>query len=154
MTKPHFLNVDLVIQSRSNLASLPAEFEKRAYVLHCGRIGGGYFLAVESNRQFKTPDATVRALCAVVGALSAQGKRLWRSAYRKEFDIGYDLASEGYVSHFKLRPDTLKRITALGATLAVTFYDPKRMTLGQPSQPTLFEFSLRSPRLRENFCGD
>jgi hypothetical protein len=132
VSKPHFLNVDLVIQSRSNLAALAAEFEKRAYVLHCGRMGGDYFLAVESNRQFKTPDATVRALCATVSALSAQGKRLWRSAYRKEFDVGYDLASEGYESHFALRSDTLKRIASLGATLAVTFYDPKRMTSGPP----------------------
>jgi hypothetical protein len=55
--------------------------------------------------------------------LSQKGKRAWHSAHKKEFDIGHEVIQTQYISQFSLRTETLKRISALGATLGITFYD-------------------------------
>jgi hypothetical protein len=123
---PQLLNVDLVIYSRASLAVLGAEFEKRACVLHCGPFGGGHVLALESNRSFKTPDATVRALCTAIGGLSVEGKRLWRAAYRKEFDVGYDLVPGERVSQFQVEIGHPKTHRCLGRDASCDFLRSKQ----------------------------
>ena len=119
--QPHFLNVDLEIWSASKLNSLAAEMGKRVWVLHCGPAPKRHLLAVEISRWRKDPDSAIHALCAVVESLTPSSRRTWNAA-RKEFDVGYELRTAERSSHFTLRPDTLARVSSLGASLAVTYY--------------------------------
>jgi hypothetical protein len=121
--KPHFLNVDLEIVSASKLDSLAAEMGKRVIVLYSGPVSKPrrHLLAVESSRFLRNPDAVIHALCSVVENLSVASRRIWQRA-RKEFDVGYELRRSERSSQFSLRPDTLERVAALGATLTVTYY--------------------------------
>lgn len=119
--KPNFLNVDLEIWSPSKLDELSAEMGERVSVLHCGPAPKRHLLAVENYHYYKNPDSAIQALCKVVESLSPTGRRIWTTA-RKAFDIGYELLPSERSSHFSLRPDTLLRVSKLGATLTVTYY--------------------------------
>lgn len=125
--KTQFLNVDLEITSRSRLDPLLAELGKLVCVVQAHRVRGRNILTLESCRSHRGPDGAVHALCSAIERLSPASKRLWKAA-RKEFDIGYDLEVSGRSARVTLRPDTLKRIAALGGRLTFTFYraeDPK-----------------------------
>ena len=125
MTAGQFLNVDLEIESKVDLAPLAAELEPDATVLYCGPVPDGYLLTIETDswsRASVGPDERVRDLCQIIEELSPAERQWWQSAYRREFDVGYDATTEHVAAHFALRADTLERITRLGARLAVTIY--------------------------------
>jgi hypothetical protein len=120
MERPVFRNVDLEIESDTNLNTLAAALSKKLVVLYAGPGTKGYLLNLECFRSHRTPDATIHDLCSVVERLSAEGKRLWAMARRKEFDIGFNGRTP--CARFTLRTDTIGRLADLNATLAVTFY--------------------------------
>ena len=125
-----FLNVDLEIESGAKLDTLLAEWGEKVFVLYHGPgvLKGGpapglsrHLLPVEGNRPSRDPDAAIHALCALVEGLSPGARRRWDRA-RKSFDVGYRHLSGGSVVRFALRPDTLARVVASGATLAISVY--------------------------------
>jgi len=140
MTAAHFRNVDLEIESKHDVAVLEAELGKNMCVLFGDQASPGCFLlCLEILPEYGNPDDTICALCSILERLSPMAKRAWRSADKKEFDIGYDaVPSKKIASHFSLRTDTLKRISNLGATLGVTFYyfpKDERNTQAKPPRP-------------------
>ena len=118
---PYFLNVDLDIVSKTKLDSLARDLGEKVIVLHIGPLGRQHFLALESSKSHKGPDATIHALCSAVENLSPRAQRIW-TASRKDFNVGYELRAAERSLHFTLRPDTLHRVARLGATLTVTCY--------------------------------
>jgi hypothetical protein len=124
MAAPKFLNVDLDLESKFDLHVLETELGRKVTVLPGGPIGLGCFLLrLETSRQYKDPDDTICAFCSMLEQLSSKGKRAWRSAHKKEFDVGHDVVPDHAASQFSLRTETLKRMSALGATLGITFYN-------------------------------
>jgi hypothetical protein len=124
MAAPDFLNVDLDIESKTDLKVLEAELGRKVYVLPGGPVSPGCFLLrLEILPQHKNPDDTICAFCSLLEGLSPKGKRAWRSAHKKEFDVGHNVAQGHAASQFSLRAETVKRLSALGATLGLTFYN-------------------------------
>jgi len=107
--------------------------KRKASVLYCGRERDCYLLAVEKH-YYHEPDATIRALCKVVQGLSEPGKQLWRSAFRRTFDIGYAAHSDAAVCSAAIKPETLRRVAQLGADLVVTIY-PAEALISAPATP-------------------
>jgi len=81
-----------------------------------------FLVALEIVPEHDNPDDTICTFCSLLERLSAKGRRAWRSADKKEFDIGFDAVRSQVASQFSLRTDTLKRVAKLSATLGVTFY--------------------------------
>ena len=73
---------------------------------------------LEGSRDRNTADAAARVLCLVVERLSVRGRKLWNRAKRKTFDVGYELPPGARNVRIVLQRGTLKRIVALGATVA------------------------------------
>jgi hypothetical protein len=120
----HFCNVDLDIESRFDLAPMEKELGRKVSVLAGGPVSPGCFLLrLETATHYQNPDDTIMAFCALLERLSPKAKRLWRSAHKKEFDIGYETARDKRASQFSLRTESLKRISHVGATLGATFYN-------------------------------
>ena len=123
MVAPDFRNVDLDIESRSDLAILAAEVGRNVINLGPGPVSPGCFLLrLEMGPEYKTPDEVICVFCSLLERLSPKAKRVWRSAHKKEFDVGHEAVAGQPGSHFSLRTETLKRLSALGATLGITFY--------------------------------
>jgi hypothetical protein len=131
---PIFRNVDLDIESRQSLTSIAAELGAKIDVCYCGPYLGRHLLAFEIAGLPKGPDGTIHALCSLIERLSSGGRHLWKSARRKEFDIGYDVRSSEQSLRFTIRANTLQRVSNLGATLAVTLYRD-RVTTRTPRKP-------------------
>ncbi len=128
-----FLNVDLEIVSSRSLEPLAQEMGKAVIVLYSGPgKGRSHLLCLEDSRWSNTPDAAARALCAAVERLSVRGRRLWKQAKRKEFNVGYDLIEGARLVQTALKRETLKRIVALDATVAFTCYRGERSKTGGP----------------------
>jgi hypothetical protein len=135
--KARFLNVDLDIESRSPLDPIVEALGERVDVLYSGPMRRRRFLCLElALFHNKGPDLKILAFCALIEQLPQAARRLWNSASRKEFNIGYDWRSSGHYSQCVLRPDTLRRISDVGASLVVTFYrhdpdlPPRSSTVG------------------------
>jgi hypothetical protein len=121
--RPYFLNVDLDIESASSLRSLEKEFGERVVVLFSGRVNGRHWLRLETAKFTKSLETTVSDLCGLVEGLSPKGRKLWDRARTKEFNIGLETRfSSHHANRFAMRPSTLRRITKLGANVAVTLY--------------------------------
>jgi hypothetical protein len=120
--KPFFLNVDLDIESASKLDSVAAEMGRRVFVLYSGPSRPRrYLLKSECARFYRNPNAAIHGLCSIVESLTPASQRICQRA-RKAFDVGYELMPSETSSQFSLRPDTIRRVAALGATLTVTYY--------------------------------
>lgn len=143
---PGYLNVDLDIESSSSLDSLAEEMGKAVLVLHSGPgMGRRHFLRLESLRWPDTPDAAARELCRAVERLSPVARRIWQRARRREFNIGYELPAGVQAVQVTLPPDTVRRIVALGGTVAFTCY---RDDTQEPSGPANGRQLIRSRRKR------
>lgn len=117
------MNVDLEIVSRSKLDAIEKAVQSKAYALFCGPIRKGIFLlSLECNRYPKDADAAIVELCTTVDELGNSERQLWDRALRRTFDVGYGFSSGSRAVHVGLRPETLRRVTALGATIAFTCY--------------------------------
>jgi hypothetical protein len=118
-----FLNVDLEVESRSDLDLLTAAMGKRVVVLYSGPVSKSkrHLLAVECARHFAGPNEAIRALCAIIENLPPEARRVWDGA-RKEFDIGCEWEPSNALSRFTIRPETVRRMANLGASLAISHY--------------------------------
>ena len=124
MEPPHFCNVDLDIESKFDLSDLRTALGRKIFVLTGPPANPGCFLLrLETVPQFNNPDDTICAFCSLLERLPPKAKRAWRSAHKKEFDIGHDIAQSQIASQFSLRSETLRRVASLGATLGITFYN-------------------------------
>ena len=79
------------------------------------------------------PDAQIDVFCNVIGNLEEHARAIWDGAYRKTFNLGYEIdATESNapsrtpsaVSCFRseLKPQTVDRIAKLGASVLVSIY--------------------------------
>jgi hypothetical protein len=129
---PNFLNVDLDIESTTPLHPLAREFGERVSIMYSGRMNGRHCLFVEIYCNHKTPEKTIHALSALIESLSPNGRRLWNAAKRKEFDIGFDARFSSHrANRFTIDAKTLRRVTELGASIAVTFYREEDISNGK-----------------------
>ncbi len=129
-----YLNVDLEIVSYGSLDSLAEEMGKAVLVLYSGPGKGRQrLLCLESLRWPNSPDAAARELCRAIDRLSPGVRRVWECARRKEFNVGYELPTGLRAVQVTLQPETVRRIIALGGTIAFTCY---RDDNSEPDGPT------------------
>jgi len=75
MAAPHFINVDLEIESRHDLAGIEAELGRKVCVLFAGQVRRGCFLlCLEIVPEYGNPDDNICALCFRCGTIVGQGK--------------------------------------------------------------------------------
>jgi hypothetical protein len=131
---PYFLNVDLDIESATPLDALAADFGKRVSIMFAGRMNRRHCLYVEIRRG-RGPDGIINAFCALVEGLPPNSRRLWNAARRKEFDIGFEARLSSHrANRFSIQASTLARVTKLGASVAVTFYQEDTPDATQPPE--------------------
>ncbi|KAF0175448.1 MAG: hypothetical protein FD161_3343 [Limisphaerales bacterium] len=123
---PQFLNVDLEVLSKADLAEFAKSFgTRKVSVLYCDRQGAAFFAALELVTMRRTPEQLLARFCDLLEAMPPSAANLWRAANQRTFDIG--IQSGDAQPHLALRisPKTLARVTALGATIAITVYPSK-----------------------------
>lgn len=129
---PEFLNVDLEIESDESLDYIANEFGDKVFVLRNGPWRGTKnLLAVQVHETVnRDPDSIINVLCDLIAELSAKSKALWRRCEFRRFDVGIG-SGTSEAKQFKalcltLSPETLKRVSALSAEVAITVYSSPR----------------------------
>ena len=117
-----FLNVDLDVNSRSNLQPLVAGLGRRILVLHAGRRGRTYSAHFELAWAPKSADAAVRGFAALIRSLPKPERRLWDRATVRDFNIGVQAATQPHYYEIRLAQETVKIVSALKARIVVTIY--------------------------------
>ena len=141
-----FMNVDLEIVSRSKLAAIATAVSDTAYALYCGPLRKGIFrLSLECNRCPKDADTAIVGLCDAVDRLGRAERRIWERALRRTFDVGYGVAHGDATVHVALQSETLRRVVALGATVAFTCYRDDKI---EPHGPANGSQPIRSDTKR------
>lgn len=122
---PQFLNVDLEVVSKTDLAPFVKSFgSRKVSVLYCIRQEDGFLAALELSTARRTPEQLLSRFCDLLEAMPPEAAKLWRNARQRIFDIGIESGRAQPPLAVKISPATLARITALGATVAVTIYPP------------------------------
>ncbi len=124
---PQFLNVDLEVLSQSDLSEFAKSFgSKKVSVLYCDRQAEEFLAALELVTMRRSPEQLLARFCDLLEAMPPKVARLWREASRRTFDIGIESGISQQALALKISPATLARITALGATVAVTVYPVRK----------------------------
>jgi hypothetical protein len=117
-----YLNVDLEIRSRSDLAPLAKALSRRLIVLHVGKVGREYLLSLEVSGLSVHPDAIIRRFDRVISSLPPVVRTLWTRARDRVFDIGLETTSGSKPFVLTLDPETVKTVARLNARIALTVY--------------------------------
>ncbi len=92
---PHFLNVDLIIRSRTDLEPLVSAMGKRVIVLNVGSENRAYKAYLEISGLAKEPEDVIRAFCKLIRGLPRSARRHWFSAQSRLFDVGVGSVQKG-----------------------------------------------------------
>jgi hypothetical protein len=120
--KTHFLNVDLDIRAKEDLAGLVRAFEPRAFALNCAAVEDSYFASLELASQPTEPDAAIIHFVRLIEALPPDARAVWDGAFKKDFSIGVEAGGTPHSTEFALTPTALKLAAAVGAGIAFLVY--------------------------------
>jgi hypothetical protein len=121
-TKTRFINVDLDVRAKTDLAALVPAFEPGAYVLGCTKVKGGYFANWELAGQPLEPNIAIRRFVKLIEALAPKTRAIWNRASKREFSIGVEAGRLPASTEFALNPSTLKLAAGVGAGVVFVVY--------------------------------
>jgi len=119
-----FLNVDLDIWSRTDLAPLVAAFGERVFVLYVGPEGRrhGAHLELAGSGIRGSADSLIQAFVALIRALPRSARLHWRTASLRSFNVGIQASTQPYSYELQLQPETLRAVAHIGAAVTFTVY--------------------------------
>ena len=80
----------------------------------------------ESNTVFTSPDSTLATLLSAIESLDWSARHAWSSCTKREFNVGYEGGDEPLSVSDDIAPKTLARVVAVGGSLRITVYAPKK----------------------------
>ncbi|ATC97425.1 MULTISPECIES: hypothetical protein [Pseudoalteromonas] len=122
MSDIQFLNVDLEIESKQDIAQLVSDLGKSAMVLHYDKDETRQLARIEANIDVTSPDSAINHLCELIESCSRNALKQWLSCTRRTFDIGFQSGQNPKCFNQALHADTLLRISAIGAGIEITLY--------------------------------
>ena len=120
-----FLNLDLEIRSKGDLAPLAAYLKQRINLLHVGEGDGEFQLTAEppsGGLIGQTAEKCTEELLSVLGALPKAQRGLFEDCHVRVFDYGFDGGLESPSLSVDLPAAQLRRICELGVSLRITVY--------------------------------
>lgn len=122
MSDIQFLNVDLEIESKQDIAQLVSDLGKSAMVLHYDKDETRQLARIEANADVTSPDSAINHICELIESCSRNALKQWLSCTKRTFDIGFQSGKNPKCFNQALHADTLLRISAIGAGIEITIY--------------------------------
>jgi hypothetical protein len=122
-----FIGVQLEIESPRPLGHLFDSFSGAGVVsVDYRESTRGFAVAFEHARSGLStdPDIQIADFCDTILSFKDEARAVWNGAYRRTFNLGYEIddAIESFRS--ELAPETLQRIAGVGASVMVVIYPP------------------------------
>lgn len=120
----HFLNVDLELTTRGEIAPLLAQWSKKIVVLRDSTDDGVRTIWLEVVPQQRGVEGVLLTLLDMVEKLPADARDLWNSCEDRCFNVGIQAGSTPHDSTYSISPETLAQIASVMARVAFTVYAP------------------------------
>jgi hypothetical protein len=117
-----YLNTDFELESHQDLTPIAKDFGEDVFNLHNGEARGHFLATFETNEQNHSPDAAILLFCRLIEALPKKQRTLYDKCFTKTFDIGYEGGSKHQRYTDEIRPETLQKLSNVGASLRITVY--------------------------------
>ncbi|WP_316186509.1 MULTISPECIES: hypothetical protein [unclassified Bradyrhizobium] len=129
----HFLNLDLVLKSKSDFSPLIAHLHQNAHVLHHEEHEQEFLLVLEINDTGSPhPTTSTEQFLTLIESLPQTPRELWDSCTSRTFSYGFEGGRDFPALDTTIPADLLLRIATLGAAIGITVYpfrnppDPER----------------------------
>jgi hypothetical protein len=121
----NYITLDVDLVSSEDLSPLASYLDKETFILGHQQVEGLFYLSFEPSllsRDLNTPESSANLILDVLQDLPAELSNLWKRASSKAFNFGFESGATAppYIS--ELKPDTLRKIADLGASIAITIY--------------------------------
>ena len=117
-----YLNTDLEIESKDDLARIVEEFGEDVLVLYHGETRGYQNASFEIAGGSADADSTINSFCELVEQLPQDVREIWDGCCSRIFDIGYESGKSPQSFRSEIRAATMQRIAKIGAGVVVTIY--------------------------------
>lgn len=122
MSEPHYLNIDLVISAREDLTPIVESFGQDVIVLFNGEWGEHYRAAFEIAGSHAAASEDIGYFCSLIEGLEDNAKDIWRRAFAREFDIGFESGTNGECTYTTLQASLLTRVAEARVSVTITLY--------------------------------
>ncbi|MGJ5133844.1 hypothetical protein [Bradyrhizobium oligotrophicum] len=119
----HFLNLDLVLKSKSDFTSLIAHLDERVHVLHHQEHEQEFLLVLETNGTGSPhPITCTLQFLTLIESLPEPTRALWNGCTSRTFSYGFEGGRDFPALDVTIPADLLLRIAGLGADVGITVY--------------------------------
>jgi hypothetical protein len=117
-----YLNTDLEIESKDDLARIVEEFGEDVLVLYHGETRGYQNASFEIAGGSADADSAINSFCTLIEQLPKAVREIWDGCCSRIFDIGYESGKSPQSFRSEIRAATMQRIAKIGAGVVVTIY--------------------------------
>ena len=122
MQNVRYLNVDLEIESKSDLSKIVEEFGDDVSVLYSGEMRGYQLASFEIPGNTADADETINNFCLLVEGLPKEAREVWDGCCSRVMDVGYESGTSPQNFRSEIRASTVQRVAAIGASIVITIY--------------------------------
>ena len=120
MSEINFLNIDLDIESDSDITPIVKFWEERISVNRLECLDGIWYGSFETwEEEENTIIATYHDL---VSNLSPDLRRVWDQARKRDFDFGYEGGDTPRSFHSRLTLESISKLTEIKGSVTITIY--------------------------------
>jgi len=131
MQKPQFLNIDLDLESTSDLSPVIEDFGDDVILMHRETVNGISRASLELAGKQGSADYLFAEYLRLVDSLSESGRRAWDACSSRVFDLGFESGTELNAIHEKLGPETVQELARVEGSIVVTVYSSR---IGSPEK--------------------
>jgi hypothetical protein len=122
MEQVEFLNIDLDLESNSDLSPIIQEFGDNLIVMNNKKEKGLHKVSFELAGLNGDPDYLFEKYFKLIDGLSEGGKGLWDGCNKKVFDLGFESGENSGGLQAELPQSIVNKLASLSATIAITVY--------------------------------
>ena len=120
----HFLNLDLVLRSNSDLGALVKHLDQRVSVITDQEFEGRFLLVLELTGRDSAQDAQwcTQQFLAIIDEFPDAVLDLWKGCTSRTFSYGFEGGRDFPALDTTITADLLLRIGQVGADIGITVY--------------------------------
>ena len=122
MGQTQFLNIDLDIESSTDVHLIIEEFGDRVSVMRSEEQSGIHYASFETGKS--EINEIVEEYVSLVNGLSSKARAIWDNCAKRLFDIGYESGQAPHSFHSRLSEKSIRLLSSINASVDVTIYSP------------------------------
>lgn len=123
-TPAQFLNLDLVLKSKSDLSTIIDYFDEKAFVLHHEEYNGEWMLVMELADQelARNPSEYTRRFLEIISEFPETVRDVWNTCTSRAFAYGFDGGFNSAALEAAISASLLLQIAQASADVEITVY--------------------------------